>query len=491
MKHEFDLIEVKLRERLSKNQVIPNPNLWININNELKRRNIARRKRLFFLFSIIGVTFLSSILILIIFKKVHYHQNSKTQLISQYQRTIKNKNLKEKTISQNMKIKDLISMKKIVKRFSKNNYTNENEAIKEKLVFNIKSKTANSRLIEKFQNDTLLYNKTILSNHYNEQSSSNVSNGVKNIFEKTNEKISLINHETNSTINTENNNIIFNISNLKVLDIQLMDISLFPLLNAKYDKLNSNFNSKFYIGFLYSPAVNHRFLINNMPSNQLFNALKFNEKNSFNSNYCINLGYQMNQNFSFITGLYSVNYSNYFSTNELEVIVDTNANYLKFQTPFGEQKVSEDDFYVEDPNDPQEFEFDPQDSIFSSLNYVNTNNVNILKVPLNLSYSVNLMNSRFFISTGINISRIYKASSIIETSLFTTKRFSILPIINRWLIANNFEIGYEQCLNKNFSILGSINFEYSLNSITKSNQFISKPYWIFFNTGMRYYLKKK
>lgn len=479
MKFEFDSIE-EVKERIMSKKEIPDSILWEKINSKLVEADNLRKKRRTLIISFSFVSFFSLIFIYFLVNSQNVKKFPKREVKnendSQNEEIQSHVNLSDETSSQKKKLKSADLSSKIHLKQANSNVIHS-RSLKTK-VSKISLQIAGKSNEQKQKNTQISDSNVDTTNQFNISDRQKNTNG----FEYVDEQIS----SGQSNLKIENS-----------MTIQRMTL-LTPSLSKKENanKLIENtaingtrYSGKIYLGLNLNPLLSNRILTNTGNSAQQYNSLLENERGVFTTNYGISFGYRINNHFSIKTGLQNSNFSTVYSLNNANVMFDTVMNRYSFQTTYGQLELPEDDLTNQNPDDPDESEINAEDSSVVMLNYTNRNTVRFLQVPLVFEYGLNINRLRLFVSSGITLSRLTKAYSIIETQGLSSGKNDLIAKLNKWLYGGNLEIGCEYFVTNHFSLTASPSVNYSLNFINKNQDVRIKPYWIGVNASLRYYLK--
>lgn len=245
------------------------------------------------------------------------------------------------------------------------------------------------------------------------------------------------------------------------------------------------------LGVSLNSVYSYRNLKDGTSSATVMNAAHYNshEKGSFQLNYGLSAGYALNNLISIRSGINYASYNITYKVENLSMYFDTTENNLSIETTYGDFEIDQEDFEDDDENDNEENELNEEDTNIMVLSFSNSQTLKFIQIPVEIEFGVQRNKFRYFFRTGFTYAYLVSERSEFAANGFAPVRKQNIDLLKRNSLSNSLAVGVEYAISTNLALLLSPNFIYSMTSLNRSSEFISKPYWVGIDVSLKYYLK--
>lgn len=250
----------------------------------------------------------------------------------------------------------------------------------------------------------------------------------------------------------------------------------------------------FFVRVGATPSYTSRFLTDNKDYGSTFYDKKFydsRETGKLNTNYSLELGYQINEHFSIKTGIGRTNYSTSFTGTNTPVLYDTINGRFIAHTSNGQVEFNDTDFEGAnedgEQNNNNNEELDDVENGEVLLSYSNLQKISYIQIPLSIEAGITRNKFRYYLNAGLSFN--FLTAQKVELTfdkIGIIRQENTLPI-RKFNLGSFIGIGIEYRCMKKISVYIEPLFNYNFLSVNRSGSVKNNPYSLGTNLGLKIY----
>ena len=245
--------------------------------------------------------------------------------------------------------------------------------------------------------------------------------------------------------------------------------------------------SKFSLWMNLNPAYSYRTVTDKStimgPSTAHFNNA---EQGKTNFNVGFGAAYAIRPMITVRSGVQLMSYQSVYAVSNFSVPVDTAANRLAIESVYGSYSVSAKDFHHKFQQDPEEYEFNQEDSTALSLTFSNEQTIRILQIPLTVEFGIQQGKMRYVAGAGLVYGLVSKSSANLSVEGFHPILSNNANMFTRSTMSGAIHFGVEYALSSKLSFRATPSFSYMLTKMNQSSSRSTHGFWGGLDLGLRF-----
>jgi len=267
-----------------------------------------------------------------------------------------------------------------------------------------------------------------------------------------------------------------------------MEVRILPM-KPHLGPMSSSNLSKFSLWMHLNPAYSYRTVSDKSgitgPTTAQFNS---SEEGKTNFNVGFGAACAIRPMITVRSGVQWMSYRSVYAAKNSSVPVDTAANRVGIESVYGTYYVSEKEFHHKDQEDPEEYEFNEEDSTSLCLTLTNEQTLRILQIPLSIEFGVQQGKLRYLAGAGFVYGFASKAVSDVNVEGFHPIESNTIQLFSRSTLSGAFHFGVEYALSDKLSLRATPSFTYMLTKMNQSTSRSTHGFWGGVDMGFRFYL---
>ena len=267
-----------------------------------------------------------------------------------------------------------------------------------------------------------------------------------------------------------------------------MEVQILPVKPDLGVKSSSNL-SKFSLWMNLNPAYSYRTVSDKStitgPSTAHFNGA---EQGKTNFNVGFGAAYAIRPMITVRSGVQWMSYRSVYTATNSPVPVDTASNRLGIESVYGTYYISEKEFHHKFQEDPEEYEFNEEDSTSLCLTFSNEQTIRILQIPVSIEFGVQQGKLRYLAGAGFVYGFASKAISDVNVEGFNPIVSNTIELFSRSTLSGALHFGIEYAISQKLSLRATPSFTYMLTKMNQSSNRSTHGFWGGLDMGLRFYL---
>jgi hypothetical protein len=265
-----------------------------------------------------------------------------------------------------------------------------------------------------------------------------------------------------------------------------MEVRILPV-KPDLGPMSSPNLSKFSLWMNLNPAYSYRTVADKStitgPSTAHFNSA---EQGKTNFNVGFGAAYAIRPMITVRSGVQWMSYRSVYTATNSSVPVDTASNRLGIESVYGTYYVSEKEFHHKFQEDPEEYEFNQEDSTSLCLTFTNEQAIRILQIPLTVEFGIQQGKMRYLAGAGLIYGLVSKSSANLSVEGFHPILSNNANMFTRSTMSGAIHFGVEYALTSKLLFRATPSFSYMLTKMNQSSNRSTHGFWGGLDLGLRF-----